>query len=139
MKIRLYSVHKIKIIVKHTLVSHLFFSWWLFHYYFKRNLCYFKLNPCFSFFLKSGGYNYSHRFNYINFEYIIKSFSSVNASDSEKLAEILMQRPINIKPSFTTRLSDEDILYFQEDAKRHFNVVLETLKQMPRNMLFVVR
>lgn len=51
-----------------------------------------------------------------------------------------MQRPIDMKkPSFRTRLSDEDILYFQEDAKRHFDVVLETLKQMPRNMLFVIR
>lgn len=51
-----------------------------------------------------------------------------------------MQRPIDMKrPSFKSRLSDEEIKYFQADAKRHFDVVLETLKQMPRNMLFVVR
>lgn len=60
--------------------------------------------------------------------------------DSKKLAEILMQRPIDMKkPTFATRLTDEDIAYFQADAKRHFDVVLETLKQMPRNMLFVIR
>lgn len=43
------------------------------------------------------------------------------------------------KPTFTTRLTDDDIAYFQEDAKRHFGAVIATLKQMPRNMLFVIR
>lgn len=51
-----------------------------------------------------------------------------------------MQRPIDMrKPTFTSRLTDEDIAYFQADAKKQFNVVLDTLKQMPRNMLFVIR
>lgn len=51
-----------------------------------------------------------------------------------------MQRPIDMgKPVLATRLTDEDIAYFQADAKRQFNIVLETLKQMPRNMLFVIR
>lgn len=51
-----------------------------------------------------------------------------------------MQRPIDMKkPKFSTRLTDEDIAYFQKDAKQHFDIVLLTLKQMPRNMLFVVR
>lgn len=59
--------------------------------------------------------------------------------DSNKLAEILMQRPIDMKKPFRTRLTDEDITFFQEEAKKHFDVVLETLKQMPRNMLFVIR
>lgn len=40
---------------------------------------------------------------------------------------------------FSSRLTDSDIAYFQADAKRHFDVVLNTLKQMPRNMLFVIR
>lgn len=62
------------------------------------------------------------------------------STDSNKLAEILMQRPIDMKrPGFATRLSDKDIAHMQADAKRHFDVVLDTLKQMPRNMLFVVR
>lgn len=42
-------------------------------------------------------------------------------------------------PSFKTRLTDDDIAYFQSEAKKHFDVVLETLKLMPRNMLFVTR
>lgn len=72
--------------------------------------------------------------NSIAFYYIILPI------DSNKLAEILMQRPINIKkPTFSTRLTDDDIAYFQKDAQKHFDIVLLTLKQMPRNMLFVVR
>lgn len=64
----------------------------------------------------------------------------MNQLDANKFAEILLQRPIDMKkPSFSTRLTDDDIAYFQEDAKRHFDVVIATLKQMPRNMLFVVR
>lgn len=51
-----------------------------------------------------------------------------------------MQRPIDMKrPSFVTKLSDEEIAVMQADAKRHFDVVLDTLKEIPRNMLFVVR
>lgn len=60
--------------------------------------------------------------------------------DANKFAEILLQRPIDMKkPSFSTCLTADEIAYFQEDAKRHFDIVLETLKQMPRNMLFVIR
>lgn len=51
-----------------------------------------------------------------------------------------MQRPIDMRaPTFKARLSDDDIAYMRDQAKKHFDVVLETLKLMPRNMLFVVR
>lgn len=61
-------------------------------------------------------------------------------SDSNKFGEILMQQPIDMKkPTLITRLTTEDIAYFQQDAKQHFDIVLKTLKQMPRNMLFVIR
>lgn len=51
-----------------------------------------------------------------------------------------MQRPIDFKrPTFTTYLSGDEIAHMQAEAKKHFDVVLDTLKQMPRNMLFVIR
>lgn len=61
--------------------------------------------------------------------------------DSEKLAEILLQRPIDLRsPQLGhSRLTDVDIAYFQQNAKKHFDVVLDTLKKMPRNMLLVIR
>lgn len=46
-----------------------------------------------------------------------------------------MRRPVISK----AKLTDADLAYLQKMAKNHFDVVLETLKQMPRNMLFVIR
>lgn len=62
-------------------------------------------------------------------------------TDSNKLAEILLQRPLDMRgPSISgSRLTDADIAYMQQQAKKHFDVVLDTLKQMPRNMLFIIR
>ncbi|KAJ6633674.1 putative aarF domain-containing protein kinase 5, partial [Pseudolycoriella hygida] len=36
-------------------------------------------------------------------------------------------------------LTDKDLSYLQDMAKKHFDIVLNTLRQMPKNMLFVVR
>lgn len=53
----------------------------------------------------------------------------------------MLQRPIDMKRPVIGRakLSEEDLAYLQKMAKNHFDVVLDTLKQMPRNMLFVIR
>lgn len=61
--------------------------------------------------------------------------------DSMKLAEILLQRPVDMRrPVFgRAKLTEADLAAMQTMAKNHFDVVLSTLKQMPRNMLFVVR
>lgn len=66
---------------------------------------------------------------------------SFDCADSEKLAEILLQRPIDLRsPQLgSSRLTDNDIAYFQQAAKKHFDIVLDTLKKMPRNMLLVIR
>lgn len=58
-----------------------------------------------------------------------------------QLAEVLLQRPIDIsgRKMFTTRMTEEELAYIQEKAKKRFDIVLMTLKQMPRNMLFIVR
>lgn len=62
-------------------------------------------------------------------------------TDSLQLAEVLLQRPVDMsgRKLFTTRLTEEDIAYIQEKAKKRFDIVLTTLKQIPRNMLFIVR
>lgn len=64
-----------------------------------------------------------------------------DSEDSRKLAEILLQRPIDMSASaiHSTRLTEAEINRMQDEAKKHFDVVLDTLKQMPRNMLFIVR
>lgn len=59
--------------------------------------------------------------------------------DYDKLAEILLQRPIDMEGPTKTRLTDAEIAQMQEMAKKRFDTVLDTLKLMPRSMLFIVR
>lgn len=62
--------------------------------------------------------------------------------DSIVFAEILLQRPFKIgesPSSIKTKLTDEDITYMSQQAKEHFNVIMTTLKEMPRNIIFVIR
>lgn len=79
--------------------------------------------------------------NDTHIELIYKYLTFVHSTDSEKLAEILLQRPIDLRgPQLSSsHLTDTDIAYFQREAKEHFDVVLDTLKKMPRNMLLVIR
>ncbi len=68
------------------------------------------------------------------------NFSKFFYKDYEKLAEILLQRPIEFNTRHvSTALTDKELAYLQEMAKKHFDIVLKTLRQMPKNMLFVVR
>lgn len=61
-------------------------------------------------------------------------------SDYDKLAEVLLQRPLDLGVNkLSTRLTEQDIAYMQQMAKERFDTVLNTLKQMPRQMLFVIR
>lgn len=60
-------------------------------------------------------------------------------SDYDKLAEILLQRPLDMSGPMKTRLTEQEIAFMQEMAKKRFDTVLNTLKLMPRSMLFVVR
>lgn len=59
--------------------------------------------------------------------------------DYDKLAEILLQRPLEMSGPMKTRLTEQEIAFMQEMAKKRFDTVLLTLKLMPRSMLFVVR
>lgn len=61
-------------------------------------------------------------------------------SDYDKLAEVLLQRPLDLGVNkLSTRLTEQDIAYMQQMATERFDTVLSTLKQMPRQMLFVIR
>ena len=80
-------------------------------------------------------------FRFIQNNRRISFVTLTNLTDYEKLAEILLQRPLDFKGATlsTTRLTEEELKFMQEMAKKRFDTVLTTLKQMPRNMLFVVR
>ncbi|BFF97592.1 uncharacterized aarF domain-containing protein kinase 5 [Drosophila madeirensis] len=60
--------------------------------------------------------------------------------DHMRFAEVLFQQPIRVRGgSIRSKLSEEDILHMQEVARKNFESIMGTLKEMPRSMLFVVR
>ncbi|PNF42689.1 putative aarF domain-containing protein kinase 5 [Cryptotermes secundus] len=63
----------------------------------------------------------------------------LGVEDYCQLVEILTQRPLNVSIKFKTRLSEEDIMYMTELARRRFDKVMEALRSMPRSMLLVIR
>ncbi|XP_036223639.1 uncharacterized aarF domain-containing protein kinase 5 isoform X2 [Bactrocera oleae] len=64
----------------------------------------------------------------------------IGIKDHMKFAEVLFQQPIRIHGGrIKTKLSESDIEYIQQVAKKNFELIMSTLKEMPRNMLFVVR
>ncbi|XP_059620229.1 uncharacterized aarF domain-containing protein kinase 5 [Phlebotomus argentipes] len=68
-----------------------------------------------------------------------KYATKLNVKDHYRFAEILLQRPLEAKGKFTTRLTDEEIAYMQKIARKRFDLIMETLKEMPRNLIFIVR
>ncbi|XP_036331035.1 uncharacterized aarF domain-containing protein kinase 5 isoform X1 [Rhagoletis pomonella] len=68
------------------------------------------------------------------------SAQKMGIQDHMKFAEVLFQQPIRIHGGrVKTKLSESDIEYIRLVAKKNFELIMGTLKEMPRNMLFVVR
>lgn len=60
--------------------------------------------------------------------------------DYEMLAEILTQAPLRSRNfRLKTKLTDEDLKYMTEFARKRFDKIMRTLKDMPRSLLLVVR
>lgn len=58
--------------------------------------------------------------------------------DYMKFASVLFQQPVGIEgPSIRSKLTQQDIDYMQKVAKHQFEIIMNTLKEMPRCLLFV--
>lgn len=69
-----------------------------------------------------------------------KAANKLGIKDHMKFAEVLFQQPIRIHGgTIKTKLNEDDINYMQQIAQKNFEMIMSTLKEMPRNMLFVVR
>ncbi|XP_058463806.1 uncharacterized aarF domain-containing protein kinase 5 [Malaya genurostris] len=69
-----------------------------------------------------------------------KHARALNVADYRTFAEILLQRPLDLGGSrMSTRLTDEDLAYMTKQAKEHFDKVMQTLRSMPRHIIFVIR
>lgn len=59
--------------------------------------------------------------------------------DHMKFAAVLFQQPIKMEGGrIRSKLTQEDIDYVQKVAKENFDIIMSTLKEMPRSLLFVV-
>lgn len=64
----------------------------------------------------------------------------LNVSDHKRFAEILLQKPLEVnKFSFATKYTEQEVLYMKKVASKHFDLIMIVLKEMPRNLLFIVR
>lgn len=68
-----------------------------------------------------------------------KYAARMNIKDYFKFAEILLQRPLETKNRFSTKLTEAEIAYMQKLARKRFDIIMEVLREMPQNMLFIVR
>ncbi|XP_055892324.1 uncharacterized aarF domain-containing protein kinase 5-like isoform X3 [Biomphalaria glabrata] len=68
----------------------------------------------------------------------VKDFSS--CKNAELFCEILVQRPIKRRTVFLpTAMTSSDIEYMQEMASKHFDKIMVVLREMPSNLLLVIR
>lgn len=72
---------------------------------------------------------------------LMKIYSDkLQVSDHKRFAEILLQKPLEVnKFSFATKYTDQEVLYMKKVASKHFDIIMKVLKEMPRNLLFIVR
>jgi len=72
---------------------------------------------------------------------MMKTYSDrLNVSDHKRFAEILLQRPLEVhKFSFATRYSEKEVEYMKNVASKHFDIIMNVLREMPRSLLFIVR
>lgn len=59
--------------------------------------------------------------------------------DHEMLASILTQTPPTKDIQLKIRLTPEEMQRMTEFAQKKFDLIMETLKEMPRSLLLVVR
>lgn len=56
-----------------------------------------------------------------------------------KFAEVLFQQPIRMRSgAIKSKLSEEELEHIRKIARQNFEVIMSTLKEMPRSMLFVM-
>lgn len=71
----------------------------------------------------------------------MKTYSEkLGVSDHKRFAEILLQKPLDVnKFSFATKYTEDEVAYMKKVASKHFDIIMTILKEMPRNLLFIVR
>lgn len=72
---------------------------------------------------------------------LMKTYSDkLGVSDHKRFAEILLQKPLDMnKFSFATKYTEQELEYLKKIASERFDLIMGILRDMPRNLLFIVR
>ncbi|KAL7015379.1 hypothetical protein ACKWTF_016418 [Chironomus riparius] len=72
---------------------------------------------------------------------LMKIYSDkLGVSDHKRFAEILLQKPLDVnKFSFATKYTEQEVEYMKKIASERFDIIMNILRDMPRNLLFIVR
>lgn len=66
--------------------------------------------------------------------------NELGVTDYQMLAEILTQAPLKSNEfKLKIRLTDQDLKHITEFAAKRFDKIMQTLREMPRSLLLVVR
>ncbi|KAG5676108.1 hypothetical protein PVAND_005962 [Polypedilum vanderplanki] len=64
----------------------------------------------------------------------------LGVNDHKRFAEILLQKPLDVnKFSFSTKYTEIEVNYMKKIASERFDIIMNILREMPRNLLFIVR
>ncbi|KAH8299586.1 hypothetical protein KR044_003257, partial [Drosophila immigrans] len=66
--------------------------------------------------------------------------NKIDVVDYVKFAEVLFQQPLKLRRGpIRSKLTQEELDHIRKVAQENFDVIMSTLKEMPRSMLFVIR
>lgn len=66
--------------------------------------------------------------------------NKLGVTDHKGFAEILLQKPLEVnKFSFSTKYTETEVAYMRKLASERFDLIMDILREMPRNLLFIVR
>ena len=71
---------------------------------------------------------------------MIEHSNALGVKNHEVFSEILVQRPVRRRTfHLPSKMTEADIAYMRERAHKHFDQIMNVLKDMPRPMLLIIR
>ena len=69
-----------------------------------------------------------------------KIFLYVSIDKTQVFCEILIQRPLARETiHLPSKLTEKDLEYMRQRAANHFDIIMQVLKEMPRQLLLIIR
>lgn len=67
-------------------------------------------------------------------------FSNIFLDKTDVFCEILVQRPLTRETlHLPSKLTEQDLEHMRKRALHHFDIIMQVLKEMPRQLLLIIR